>query len=406
MIINIPKDVNRIITSLRQSGAKAYAVGGAVRDSILGREINDWDVTTDFTADKVKEIFSDYRTVDTGIKHGTVTVIIDREPVEVTTFRIDGGYSDNRHPDTVTFTPRLEDDLERRDFTVNALAYNDSEGLIDLHGGLEDLKNGIIRCIGDPDRRFNEDGLRILRALRFASQLGFVIEENTAKSIVKNFALLGNISAERISKELFGLLGSQGAAKTIKEFPQVFSGILPELAPTFENSIDTAVQSLQKCDNIAEHRLAALIVIAGRTGDETLLKLKLSNDTQKRIKNLVECASIRLDALNETAFLKKLGSLGKDASLDALSFLTSLYGTDRSVIEKAEKVFESGKCITVNQLAVNGKDITAFTGVTGKAVGDTLNALLDMVIENKTQNEKTALLNAAQTLDIRRNGND
>ena len=206
MTMDMPKNVDSAINLLQSAGFESYAVGGCVRDSLLGNTPNDWDITTSAKPENMKSVFADFHCIDTGIKHGTVTVVIDGEPLEITTFRLDGEYEDNRHPKSVTFTSNLGADLGRRDFTVNAMAYSKKTGTVDLFGGQNDLKNKIIRCVGDPDRRFNEDALRILRALRFASALDFEIEEKTAQSLLKNCALLGNISEERIAKELLKLV--------------------------------------------------------------------------------------------------------------------------------------------------------------------------------------------------------
>ena len=205
-MIKIPKDVQQVLNILKKNGFQAYVVGGCVRDSVMGRTPLDWDVTTNAMPDEIKKAFASFKTVDTGIQHGTVLIISGETPVETTTFRIDGSYSDNRHPDSVKFTPSLKEDLARRDFTINAMAYNEEEGIIDCFGGIDDIKNKVIRCVGDPDKRFNEDALRILRAIRFSSVLGFGIEKETQESVIKNKNLLSNIAVERIDTELTKLL--------------------------------------------------------------------------------------------------------------------------------------------------------------------------------------------------------
>lgn len=234
MTMDMPKNVDTAINLLQSAGFEAYAVGGCVRDSLLGKTPNDWDITTSAKPENMKSVFADFHCIDTGIKHGTVTVVIDGEPLEITTFRLDGEYEDNRHPKSVTFTSNLGADLGRRDFTVNAMAYSKMTGTVDLFGGQNDLKNKIIRCVGDPDRRFNEDALRILRALRFASALDFEIEEKTAQSLLKNCALLGNISEERIAKELLKLVCGKGAKRILTGFAPVLFEILPELQPMYK----------------------------------------------------------------------------------------------------------------------------------------------------------------------------
>lgn len=254
MTMDMPKNVDIAINLLQSAGFEAYAVGGCVRDSLLGKTPNDWDITTSAKPENMKSVFADFHCIDTGIKHGTVTVVIDGEPLEITTFRLDGEYEDNRHPKSVTFTSDLGADLGRRDFTVNAMAYSKMTGTVDLFGGQNDLKNGIIRCVGDPDRRFNEDALRILRALRFASALDFEIEEKTAQSLLKNRALLGNISEERIAKELLKLVCGKGAKRILTDFAPVLFEILPELQPMYKNSHDNP----HHCYDIYEHTLIAV----------------------------------------------------------------------------------------------------------------------------------------------------
>ena len=254
MTMDMPKNVDTAINLLQSAGFEAYAVGGCVRDSLLGKIPNDWDITTSAKPEDMKSVFADFHCIDTGIKHGTVTVVIDGEPLEITTFRLDGEYEDNRHPKSVTFTSNLSADLGRRDFTVNAMAYSKKTGTVDLFGGQNDLKNKIIRCVGDPDRRFNEDALRILRALRFASALDFEIEEKTAQSLLKNRALLGNISEERIAKELLKLVCGKGAKRILTDFAPVLFEILPELQPMYKNSHDNP----HHCYDIYEHMLIAV----------------------------------------------------------------------------------------------------------------------------------------------------
>ena len=235
MKMDMPKNVDTAIGLLQSAGFEAYAVGGCVRDTLLGKTPNDWDITSSASPEEIKAVFADFHCIDTGIKHGTVTVIADGEPLEITTFRLDGEYEDNRHPKSVTFTSVLGEDLGRRDFTVNAMAYSRKTGTVDLFGGRDDLKNGIIRCVGDPDRRFNEDALRILRALRFASTLDFEIEPLTAQSLINNRALLGNISEERIAKELIKLVCGKGARRILTDFAPVLFENLPELRQMYTN---------------------------------------------------------------------------------------------------------------------------------------------------------------------------
>ena len=231
-MIKLPTNVLLAISMLEKAGYEAFAVGGAVRDSLLGKEASDFDITTSAFPHETKKVFEGFNVIETGIKHGTVTVIFDGEPLEITTYRIDGEYADNRHPSEVTFTKNVEDDLARRDFTINAMAFNPVRGLVDPFGGAEDLKNGIIRTVGDGEKRFSEDALRILRCIRFASVLGFNIEEKTAVNAKKMVSLLDNVSAERIFVELKKLICGKNAGRILLEFPEIITKIVPELQPS------------------------------------------------------------------------------------------------------------------------------------------------------------------------------
>ena len=232
-LIKMPENAKGIIDKLRTCGYDAYAVGGCIRDSIMGKIPYDWDICTSALPEEVLEVLGERNIIENGLKHGTVTVHIDGENYEITTFRTDGQYLDNRHPENVTFVRELKEDLSRRDFTMNSLAYNYSEGLIDIFGGRDDINNSIIRCVGDPDKRFGEDALRILRALRFSSQLGFSIEEKTSASIHKNAELLKNISAERIMSEFTKILMGKNVEDVLMNYKDVIAVFIPEIKPMF-----------------------------------------------------------------------------------------------------------------------------------------------------------------------------
>jgi len=253
MKIQLPEKVNTIISTLQAHGYEAYAVGGCVRDSILGRIPDDWDITTSATPLETKSLFK--RTFDTGIEHGTITVLIDKEAFEVTTYRVDGKYEDSRHPSEVTFTRSLKEDLLRRDFTINAMAYNDAEGLVDIFGGMEDLKNNTIRCVGNAKERFGEDALRILRAVRFAAQLGFEIESETQDAIKILAPTLANISAERIQVELIKMLVSPnpGLLQAAYEL-----GITKVILPEFDELMKTTQETPHHIYTVGEHTEAVL----------------------------------------------------------------------------------------------------------------------------------------------------
>lgn len=434
MTISIPDNVKIILDRLKNAGFEAYCVGGAVRDSIMGVTPGDWDITTSALPEETRELFKDFRTVDTGLKHGTLTVIIDRTPYEVTTFRIDGEYGDNRHPKKVTFTGKICDDLARRDFTVNALAYNEESGLVDLYGGQRDIYNSIIRTVGNADTRFNEDGLRIMRALRFSSTLGFEIEEETKKSIHKNKDLLQNISAERLTVELTKLLCGKNAFNILMEYPDVLSVFIPEIAPAVNftqygkkhaydvwehicHTVDTIPQDrtlrltmlLHDLGKVLTHKLnengdstfknhAAL---GGEMAREILTRLKFDKKTINRVSFLVGCHDFEPPE-TKTELKKHL----KTKTPEDIRTLLVIKKSDRGALSESyrdisegtaqtlkwlEEIEINNECCTISQLAVNGNDLEK-NGLKGEEIGTTLNNLLDAVIENKVENTKADLL--------------
>lgn len=273
-MVQIPTHALTVVERLERYGYEAYVVGGCVRDSLLGRTPKDWDVCTNALPEEVLRVFKRFHVIKTGLQHGTVTVMVDRQPVEVTTFRIDGNYSDNRHPDSVNFVSRVEEDLARRDFTINAMAYNPTRGLVDAFGGQNDLRAGIIRCVGEPDARFNEDGLRILRALRFAARYNFGIETETSFSIHRNRHLLENVSVERIFVELKGILVGDGVLGMMQAFPDVFAVIIPELAA----SIGFDQHNPHHCYDVWTHTAHA---VQAAPADELLRLALLLHDIAK-----------------------------------------------------------------------------------------------------------------------------
>lgn len=432
-MINIPKDVETVIDILTKNGNKAYIVGGCVRDSIMGREPNDWDVTTDASPDIIKNLFSSFRTVDTGIEHGTVLIVSGRTPVETTTFRIDGAYKDNRHPETVTFTTDIEADLARRDFTINAMAYNHKEGIIDPFGGINDIENKIIRCVGDPDKRFNEDGLRIMRAIRFASVLGFQIEENTATSIIKNENLLSGIASERINSELMKLLCGDNVFDILTKFRSVIGVFIPELKLEFDfrqhgkkHAYDVWMHTVHTVNNIEPNPVLRLTMLLHDTGkiathmldengnstfknhaavggviaENILRRLKFSKDYINTVSYLV---SVHDKEVPETRiqvkeYIRELGEknfirLMKIRRADK-SALSKEY---RDISEKLifaystfDDVMNNDEPYCLKQLAVNGKDLKK--RVPDTEIGDTLNYLLETVIKYPEKNNKKELL--------------
>lgn len=442
MTMDMPKNVDTAINLLQSAGFEAYAVGGCVRDSLLGKTPNDWDITTSAKPEDMKSVFADFHCIDTGIKHGTVTVVIDGEPLEITTFRLDGEYEDNRHPKSVTFTSDLGADLGRRDFTVNAMAYSKMTGTVDLFGGQNDLKNGIIRCVGDPDRRFNEDVLRILRALRFASALDFEIEEKTAQSLLKNRALLGNISEERIAKELLKLVCGKGAKRILTDFAPVLFEILPELQPMYKNSHDNP----HHCYDIYEHTLIAVESIdpeptlrfamllhdcgkpAVKKFDENgvahfyghqrisaeisaqiLARLKVSNKFRDEILFLVSNHD-RWELYENTEKMPRyLSKFGLDGVLNLLKVMRAdvlaqspeyRYRLDQiaDAEETAKNLAAQKPCLSLSELQINGRTLMDIGIPQGRKLGAVLAQLLDEVIDGVTKNTQEALTTRAREI--------
>lgn len=440
MKINIPENAKKVINQLNNSAFEAYAVGGCVRNAMMGIEPHDWDICTSAKPDEMERVFKDYETHDFGLKHGTLTVMSGGEAFEVTTYRIDGAYSDNRHPEQVTFTDDLTLDLSRRDFTCNAMAYNDKDGVIDPFGGAEDIKKGILRCVGDPDKRFNEDALRILRGLRFASTCGFDIEKSTAQSIHKNAALLNNIAYERIRSELMGLLRGEAVCKILTEFRDVIAMFIPEIKPTFDfpqhtkhhvydvwqhivHSIDSVEQNdilrmtmllhdLGKpqacttdkngCNHFKGHQqisaeLAEKILKRLRFPNEfseTCLKLILWHDercsgSKKQIKRLLN--NIGEENTRLLFKVQRADTAAQSEYLRAEKF-ASIDLAER----QTEEILAENQCFNLKSLEVNGSDIKALGVKEGRAIGELLNKLLDDVIEERVPNEKGALLRLAQ----------
>lgn len=442
MTMDMPKNVDTAINLLQSAGFEAYAVGGCVRDSLLGKTPNDWDITTSAKPENMKSVFADFHCIDTGIKHGTVTVVIDGEPLEITTFRLDGEYEDNRHPKSVTFTSNLGADLGRRDFTVNAMAYSKMTGTVDLFGGQNDLKNKIIRCVGDPDRRFNEDALRILRALRFASALDFEIEEKTAQSLLKNRALLGNISEERIAKELLKLVCGKGAKRILTDFAPVLFEILPELQPMYKNSHDNP----HHCYDIYEHTLIAVESIdpeptlrfamllhdcgkpAVKKFDENgvahfyghqrisaeisaqiLARLKVSNKFRDEILFLVSNHD-RWELYENTEKMPRyLSKFGLDGVLNLLKVMRAdvlaqspeyRYRLDQiaDAEETAKNLAAQKPCLSLSELQINGRTLMDIGIPQGRKLGAVLAQLLDEVIDGVTKNTQEALTTRAREI--------
>jgi len=452
MTFTIPQKVNYIIEQLMQQGYEAYAVGGCVRDMVLAREPEDWDITTSATPQEVKKIFR--RTVDTGIQHGTVTVLMDKDHFEVTTYRLDGIYEDNRHPKEVSFTSSLTEDLKRRDFTINAMAYNQKEGMIDLFEGMEDIAKGLIRCVGSAEERFNEDALRILRAVRFSAQLGFAIEEDTLKAVKNKAANLRNISAERIRVELTKLLLSKYPDRLRSLYELGITGIV---LPEFDKMMTTAQVNIHHIYSVGEHTIHAVSEVAGRqegtryelrertilrwtmllhdiekpstltkgkdgqdhfyghqeksaiTARNILRRLKFDNDTMDAVVHLIRWHDYRF-VLTPAGMRKAMSKIGKEN----MELLFEVQRADTSAknpkntpdkFEKLtiarklyEEIIEQAECVSLKELRINGNDLIAEGFKPGKQLGELLNSLLEAVLENPACNERDTLLILAKNI--------
>ncbi|MGB4439842.1 MAG: CCA tRNA nucleotidyltransferase [Sedimentibacter sp.] len=399
--INMPNEVEEALNILNSNGFEAYIVGGCVRDSILGAVPSDWDITTSAKPDEISCCFKEYRTIDTGLKHGTVTVVINHMQLEITTYRIDGKYSDNRRPDTVLFTNKISMDLMRRDFTVNALAYNNG-GIVDLFGGISDIANKIIRCVGNPDERFNEDGLRILRAIRFASVLGFNIEENTSKSIHENKNLLKNISLERINNEFCKLLMGKNFNKIMVEYKDAIEVFLPETSKLSKEVWNYKLNAMAFAPDDLNNQLAVLLHQVDEV-ENILIRLKNDNATIKKVKLLTSNIDEKIlpNTITVKKWLNKIGQENLKQLLDVKkAVLKSFDAANKIEMENLLKieilmndVVVNNQCYSLKTLAVNGQDLIEAGVAEGKQIGVILNEVLNKVIEEKLENQKSILIN-------------
>ena len=435
MQIRLPDKVNKIIEILTAAGYEAYAVGGCVRDSILGKEPNDWDITTSATPEETKGLFD--RTIDTGIKHGTVTVMLDREGFEVTTYRIDGDYEDGRHPKEVTFTASLEEDLKRRDFTINAMAYNEQYGLVDIFGGVRDIEQGIIRCVGNAEERFTEDALRMMRAVRFSAQLGYQIEEGTKSAIRKLAPNLKLISAERIQTELVKLVTSPHPDYLRIAYE---TGITEQILPEFDVCMETAQNNPHHCYSVGEHILHAMLeiradkvlrlsvlfhdigkpetltvdeegithnkghaIVGEKMTREILTRLKFDNDTIDKVTKIVLYHDQEITP-TDSGVRRAVNRMGEDIfpmlfpvkradicaqsdyhreeKLKRLAYIKEIY----------DKILQRQECLSLRDLAVTGNDLIALGIPAGREMGVLLKELLEIVLEEPERNTKEELL--------------
>lgn len=440
--IMLSADVKFIISQLNSLGYNAFAVGGCVRDSVMGLEPHDWDVCTSAKPEQIKDCFKDFNTFDSGIKHGTISVVINDTVYEVTTFRIDGEYTDNRHPDSVEFTDDIIKDLARRDFTVNSMAYNEHQGFVDPFSGIEDIKNNVIRCVGNPDKRFDEDALRILRALRFSSVYGFEIEENTSSAIKRKAHLLKNIAFERINSEFSKLLCGNYAEPILNEYKEVLAVFIPEIKPMFDFGPDNiynnrnlwrhTVSALKSVENDLMLKLTMLFHDIGKpyscTADKNdtcdfLNEQKIDIDISRKILNRLKYPSKFIDDclllikycnLRLTGSKKQIKRIMNTIGLENTRRLfmvkyadicaRSEYGQAEelknfeTVCLKFDEIIRNNECYKLSQLAVNGADIMHLGVNQGIEVGSILNILMSKVIEGELTNEKSVLLDYVHKL--------
>lgn len=445
----MPKGCKELINILHSNGYEAFLCGGAVRDSILKRPIHDYDITTSATPDEMMEIFKDKRIIETGLQHGTITIVIDGEPYEVTTYRIDGNYSDSRRPDSVTFTQNLKEDLKRRDFTINAMAYNDEVGLVDPFNGMEDIEHYKIRCVGRAEDRFSEDALRILRAIRFASQLGFVLEPDTDWNISKMYKNLENISIERINSEFCKIAASSDFCVQMVLYHEVFSLFIPEIKDMFGFQQNNpyhiydvwghtvhAVEAYS-CDCEPDLNPRDLITslavffhdigkphcyqdgedgirhfkghgrVSADMTDKIMKRLRFDNDTREKVVELVyyhdatfevgkKYVKRWLNKIGEEQFRRLLNVRRADIKAQAdMNQETRLQKID-NIGYVLEEVLQDDECFSLKNLAVNGKDLITIGYKPGKEIGEILNNLLDLVISGEYINEKEKLLEVAE----------
>lgn len=434
----IPSYAKTALDRLTAASYESWLVGGCVRDLLLGRTPGDYDVCTAALPEETESVFAGERLIETGLKHGTVTVILDGHPLEITTYRVDGGYTDARHPDKVTFTRSLREDAARRDFTVNAMAYHPDRGLWDGFGGQEDLKNRIIRCVGDPETRFREDGLRILRAIRFASVLGFTLEPETEQAVRSTAHLLEKIAPERLSAELSKLLIGPGAGKILRAYPEVLGVLMPELPPmagfdqrNVHHCYDLLGHTAAAVDAVPPDltlRLTMLLHDIGKTetfsigedgqghfyghakrsvelADDILRRLRYPNRVREGVLTLIryhdtplapEPKQVRrwLNRLGEEAFFRLIEVHRADTLALAPACRDRVQTLDETAA-LARSILAETPCLTLRDLAVNGHDLMSM-GFHGPALGKTLSALLDRVLEGTLENTREDLLEAAE----------
>jgi len=441
MEMKIPDEVQYILNTLENNGCAAYAVGGCVRDSLLGKEPKDWDICTPALPEHTMKFFAEHKIIETGLRHGTITLRINHNSFEVTTYRIDGVYSDNRHPDKVEFANDLKEDLSRRDFTINAMAYNPKTGIVDFFGGAKDLEYGIIKCVGDANKRFQEDALRIMRALRLASVLGFSISSDTSKAILENKSLLKNIAVERIAAELNKLIVGNNVRNIFLKYISVITEIIPEITPTIgfdQNNpyhcydvLNHILYSVENARKDVSIRLAMLFhdiakpecysevdgtghayghpKLSSEAAKEILLRLKYDNNTIETVTQLIlhHDEDILPHRKHIRRWLNKIGEKRLRQLLEvkrADTMAQSPYSRQKKIDDLTgililvDDVIRQRHCFSLKDLAVNGRDLMN-SGITdGVMIGTILNQLMDKVIDGQIENDKLVLLETADKL--------
>lgn len=440
MAVYVPKAAQKIIDILENNGFEAYLVGGCVRDSLLGLQPDDYDICTRALPNQILECFKDYKVIETGIKHGTVTVIIDHKPFEVTTFRTDGEYSDSRRPDSVIFVNNLKEDLARRDFTINAMAFNNRIGVVDCFGGRKDLDSKIVRCVGVAKSRFKEDALRILRAIRFCSTLGFDLAEDTLTAAVELKSTLGMIANERIAVELNKLFLGKGVASVLLNYHEILAAIIPDISQMVgfaQNNpwhhLDVWMHTVQTISSATPDLIVRLTLLFHDMGKPNcytvddlgighfkghqkesmdiahkyLKQLRYDNKTISQVTRLVlhhdddiianeKCIKRWLNRLGEEDFRRLLAVKRADRmGQNPQKLRDSLIQLDK-ISEILDKVIRDGMCFKLSDLNINGRDLIEIGFKQGKDIGACLNEILNLVIENKLPNDRNILLGYAK----------
>lgn len=390
MFRHIPLLVHQAIQLLNDAGYEAFLVGGCVRDSLMNKTPLDWDITTNALPTEIAAVFSSYRTIDTGINHGTVTVLMQDIPLEITTYRVDGTYSDGRHPDSVVFTRSLYEDLRRRDFTINAMAYHPNMGLQDPFGGQEDLKNGVIACVGLAKLRFQEDALRILRALRFAATLDFCINADTTEAIHQLYSTLSCISAERIGAEFRKMLCGNHPARLLYEFADVIHTLVPELNECCDFSLLDIVPPNHCARYAALFKSASLDDTAASA---VLCRLRSDHHTIRNVCQLL--SEPPTNTWTDAALLRLMNRVDPNLIFDYFA----IQRIDLTLSMRVQQLIESECCYRISMLAVHGEDIVKAGIPEGPSVGKALQHLLDAVIDGNCPNEKTALLSYLECIE-------